>query len=556
MDNVFAIGVGLALRALVDVVTHRNQRINGTLVGLWEGTVLHHFLYKFPGSLDPYVALGFRLLVDMLFTANVTRLTIVLLWTGIGLLLSDVSLDLVEDKRFRRLWRRIRSYFLLVTPTPVRSHVQFLQIPSSSSAASSNRARSPLSQPPIVAERAPSPRPPLTPARRPSTQPVPGRFSDFSETETEASRAGREPRAPSELDYISLPIIPDTPAVESFPAFDGRALSVSSRLTTSTEDSGPSRARRILPSDDESGLTTPVELLSPPPQRRNEDGLPPMTIFSSEGDEERTPTMGPVELPEPPLMRFPLRPVSDAPPELVDLQSMPDVEPLPSDMPDIPEPVTDGVGGDGTRTPRGTASRGPPPAYDEPIELADDNASIAESEGTMSSVVTSRSLNAIITRAVSIRDEALKLDEARAKLNLEYQAALNDKNYWRAFRLKVERDQAEQGARRLHAKAERRFFRAHNMEPAPQTVDVHRLHVPEAVARTEQALYDAMVAGAPELRIITGRGKHSKGKIPILKLAIIGAMRDHHIDAKPDILNSGVLLVRPPAKPAEGSSTA
>lgn len=64
------------------------------------------------------------------------------------------------------------------------------------------------------------------------------------------------------------------------------------------------------------------------------------------------------------------------------------------------------------------------------------------------------------------------------------------------------------------------------MKPEPQSIDVHRLKVAEAVAKVQEALYDAIVAGVPELRIITGRGNHSKGKIPVLKNAIIGAMQE------------------------------
>ena len=68
---------------------------------------------------------------------------------------------------------------------------------------------------------------------------------------------------------------------------------------------------------------------------------------------------------------------------------------------------------------------------------------------------------------------------------------------------------------------------AHNFTPEPQTIDVHRLKVVEAVARVEQALYDAMITGVPQLRIITGRGNHSVGNIPALKLAIIGRMQEY-----------------------------
>lgn len=65
---------------------------------------------------------------------------------------------------------------------------------------------------------------------------------------------------------------------------------------------------------------------------------------------------------------------------------------------------------------------------------------------------------------------------------------------------------------------------AHNLKPEPQTIDVHRLNVNEAVTEVKRALREARSSGSPELRIITGRGKHSKGNIPVLKKALIQKM--------------------------------
>ncbi|KAF8482956.1 hypothetical protein DFH94DRAFT_600074, partial [Russula ochroleuca] len=84
MDSIFAISLGFALRLVVVFASHYNDRVGGSLVGLWEGAVLYHFLEKWPMSFDPYVGLGFRLLVDFLFTESLYRLSIVLLWTGLG----------------------------------------------------------------------------------------------------------------------------------------------------------------------------------------------------------------------------------------------------------------------------------------------------------------------------------------------------------------------------------------------------------------------------------------------------------------------------------------
>ena len=62
---------------------------------------------------------------------------------------------------------------------------------------------------------------------------------------------------------------------------------------------------------------------------------------------------------------------------------------------------------------------------------------------------------------------------------------------------------------------------AHNMNPAPQEIDVHRLSVAEAINQVKRALRDSIVSNSPQLKIITGKGKHSKDGVPVLKLAIV-----------------------------------
>jgi hypothetical protein len=69
MDSVFSIALGLGLRALVDTY-HDDYKVAATLVGLWEGVVLAHFLSKRPASSDPYFALVFRLLCDLAVTES------------------------------------------------------------------------------------------------------------------------------------------------------------------------------------------------------------------------------------------------------------------------------------------------------------------------------------------------------------------------------------------------------------------------------------------------------------------------------------------------------
>ncbi|KAJ7044919.1 hypothetical protein C8F04DRAFT_874917, partial [Mycena alexandri] len=84
MDGVYSIAAGLALRLVVDAATFHNIKLSGTLVGLWEGVILLHYLNKAPGSTDPYLAYGVRIFVDFLVTESLFKLVIVLLWSTMG----------------------------------------------------------------------------------------------------------------------------------------------------------------------------------------------------------------------------------------------------------------------------------------------------------------------------------------------------------------------------------------------------------------------------------------------------------------------------------------
>ncbi|TBU45768.1 hypothetical protein BD309DRAFT_955367 [Dichomitus squalens] len=676
MDNLVAIGVGLGLRALIDVVTHHNHRVNGSLVGLWEGAVLRHFITKYPSSLDPYIAYGFRLLVDLLWTNSWMRLIIVVLWTLMGMVLTDVAVDLYADRRFRRLTRAVRYtviYPLLrqfsssrrSSSSATPSRVQFFQIPATTSTTSTARspgtqARSPtdVSGPPRSATPGP--------VRRPALR-VPGSFS-ASETDTDVPRPppiSRDNSSTSQRDgsvtsrssssrtpsvTFSEPLVSQTrplargelvrrpsgnSATQSIASVLSPPSSVASPpahiipppvarfprpiLTTSSAAPTPPPIRPPFPeleyvsipsasaipaipdnieqinpirpvlSDDErsigsplsgrSGLTTPnVNIFSPPlpnsglttPERPHGD-LPSQGSSTITGGSDATATPLPIPV------RLHARDADDAEqvtasllhpgllPDIPTPQPSPGVvvpvEYLPSPSPEdekrplpirmsMPEPqvapvLTSDLGlGGGSRM---SASE-PPPAYEQTPGQQEEDES-GENTPAASVISNAADRQRLLQRAESLRSVADEADKRRSRLKREYEEARRNRENWTAFRLKHEMDRAEKETRELHAKAARRFYRAHNLRPEPQTIDVHRLKVAEALEKVEQALYDAIVTNTPELRIITGRGNHSRNGIPALKLAIIGAMSDYHLDVHTDPSNPGVLIVNPPSNP-------
>ena len=108
MDNLLAIGLGLAVRYVTDIVSRGDIKTTGTLVGMWEGIVLSHFLKKMPNSTDPLIGYGVRLFFDYFLNESVTRLVLVIVWTGLGIILADITPALWVDVGLHRYWRRFR----------------------------------------------------------------------------------------------------------------------------------------------------------------------------------------------------------------------------------------------------------------------------------------------------------------------------------------------------------------------------------------------------------------------------------------------------------------
>jgi|SRR5882762_2293267 hypothetical protein len=73
------------------------------------------------------------------------------------------------------------------------------------------------------------------------------------------------------------------------------------------------------------------------------------------------------------------------------------------------------------------------------------------------------------------------------------------------------------------------FGVAHNLKGKVREIDVHGLRVREALLRVEHAVRDMLLLSATDLRVIVGRGNHSVNKIPVLKMAVLKAMRKYTI---------------------------
>jgi len=87
------------------------------------------------------------------------------------------------------------------------------------------------------------------------------------------------------------------------------------------------------------------------------------------------------------------------------------------------------------------------------------------------------------------------------------------------------------------------IFAANNAASPPGTIDLHGLYVQESIDRTESALQAAQQSGEPSLRVIVGKGLHSKGHVAKIKPAIEQLMTKYNFAAELDPENEGVLVV-------------
>ncbi|KAK0502563.1 hypothetical protein EDD18DRAFT_696484 [Armillaria luteobubalina] len=105
---------------------------------------------------------------------------------------------------------------------------------------------------------------------------------------------------------------------------------------------------------------------------------------------------------------------------------------------------------------------------------------------------------------------------------------------------KIHKQKMEQ----LNAEASDQIYLENNCDCRPGEIDLHRLRVKEAIARTDAALEEAKRRGDSEIRIIVGKGLHSEGGEARIRPTIKDLMRRYQLVAEFDPSNSGVLVVK------------
>jgi hypothetical protein len=470
MDSIFAISLGFALRLVVDAASHHSLRLGGSLIGLWEGAVLYHFLEKWPTSVDPYVGLAFRLFVDFLFTESVHRLTIVLLWTGLGFIISDVTPAFWYDKNLRKFYRRTRRFI---------RHFDWNSLKQSlPSAAAISRVR--FYEIPPVDPPGSTPAPPIE-RRRHS---VPGNFPGYSSS-TLSTDASIPP-----ISTLRQPV-PATSIPPSALRAAGRPPKPSSTSSVSFEVAPPA-AVEITPIDEDNDDDLYED---PPPQFYDEERahtpnlVPPLIItmpvpdlggMASSGEPASSTLPVPTDVdpfpPMPDLSRttsgkaassITLPPANiDSLPEIVEPE--PELEPEPKPEPehgprrgddDNPDPEPDS-----DPPPPFEEPGAPPPASARPRVWSEEKLTVRNPEegdggSVRSSIVSGGNRNSIIVRADLLREQAKKEEKERDRLHSEQKRAFGEKRYGDAVVYKVEQDEASERAMNLHRRAAERYFK-------------------------------------------------------------------------------------------------
>ncbi|KAJ7703251.1 hypothetical protein B0H17DRAFT_922293 [Mycena rosella] len=88
---------------------------------------------------------------------------------------------------------------------------------------------------------------------------------------------------------------------------------------------------------------------------------------------------------------------------------------------------------------------------------------------------------------------------------------------------------------------------AHNLRKKDGEIDVHGLFVPEAIKKVTTALQTAILDGRKDLRVIVGKGLHSKDNRPRLRPEIMKEMERQNIPCHIHASNAGVLILTVPS---------
>ncbi|ESK96666.1 hypothetical protein Moror_6886 [Moniliophthora roreri MCA 2997] len=161
------------------------------------------------------------------------------------------------------------------------------------------------------------------------------------------------------------------------------------------------------------------------------------------------------------------------------------------------------------------------------------------------SVLSTSDPQILFERADKLRNKAWKEAREKDRLEAELREARAEGRTRDVFLLMGDVKDCKQRMETLHARARRRYYTAKNSVVQGQgyEIDVHGLLVSEAIEATESAFREALRNGQDTLRVIVGKGNHSRDGQPKLRPAVYAAMKKHGFQCSVDSRNPGVLVL-------------
>ncbi|KIS69050.1 uncharacterized protein UMAG_03029 [Mycosarcoma maydis] len=144
---------------------------------------------------------------------------------------------------------------------------------------------------------------------------------------------------------------------------------------------------------------------------------------------------------------------------------------------------------------------------------------------------------------VNLRNQARSEGDKMAQCFDQSHKAYSQGDGARAKQLSNEGNEHKRNMERLNKQASDWIYMANNEDSPQGTIDLHGLYTSEALERAEQAVKHAQAQGWSELRIIVGKGLHSKDHRQHIAPAVEKLMRDYNLEAHLDPRNAGVLVV-------------
>jgi len=144
---------------------------------------------------------------------------------------------------------------------------------------------------------------------------------------------------------------------------------------------------------------------------------------------------------------------------------------------------------------------------------------------------------------MKLRQEARSEGDAMARCFDQAHSAYASGDGARASQLSKEGHEHKARMEDLNKQASEWIFKANNADENEDTIDLHGLTVHEAIDRTEAFVQDARRRNRTQIRVITGKGLHSRDHVAKIKPAIAKLMQDENISAHVDPRNAGVIIV-------------